>query len=115
MQALAGNLEGEHAASGLGDGTGDGVLGALLDHQQDAAASAGPADFGGAAAALSGDGDQFVDQRRGDSGGIGTAQLPLLAEQAGHVFPIVTQKGLMHVAGDGDDLLEVAEDVFCRR
>ena len=109
LQALAGDFERQHAASSFRNGGGNGLFSTFLDHKQNAASSAGAANFGRAAAVFFGGGDELVDQRRGNSWSVGAAQLPFFAEQAGDVFPILTQKGLVHVASYGDDLLEVAK------
>ena len=110
--AVAGNLKRQDASAIVADSRGDPAGRALFHQEDDAASAARAAGFGGPSAMPGGDADQFVDQRSGNSGSVGAAQLPFLAKQAGHLIPLGIGKGLVHGARNFDDALEVTEHSF---
>ena len=89
----------------------DALAGIRFDHEQHAAAASGSADLGTEGAVLARDGNEAVDERRGDGGRIGAAKLPLLAQKASGLRPVGGSDGGAHGAGNFADSLEVAEDL----
>ena len=111
-QTIPRHSQRQNVASGLGDGLGYRFLRALLDHHQNAATTARTTDLGRAPAIFASDRNQLVDEWGRDPGSISAAQLPLLAEQARNVLPVVTKQSLVHVARDGCDLFQIPKHML---
>ena len=109
MQPVAGNLQWQDASAVVADGGCNPAGGALLDQKDYATSPARSTGFGSASALPGGYPDQLVDERRGDSGGVGPAQLPLFTKQAGDLIPFGIGQRLVHGARNFDDALEVSE------
>src|SRR5947209_4955580 len=100
----------EHLAAIAADGLHYLLLRFRFGKEDHAAAASGAAHFSSQSAVAGGHLDELFNQGRGDAGRIGLAQLPFLADQAGHFIPVRHSKSLVQGSGNRADALKILED-----
>src|SRR5882724_2578505 len=108
-QPVPGDLKRQDSSTVVADSCGYPAGGAVFHQKNHAASASCAASFGSPAAVSGRHTDQLVYERSGNSGRIGAAQLPLLAQQACDLIPVSLEQCLMHIPRNADNSFEVAE------